>query len=191
MRMGLGGDFRLGRGFDVLDGLVLSYLFRYVNYFNEYTTIQRETNPYPCSPSDPACDSWGQTGDPSRNWQILNAGTIQLRFADRVRPMAFTVAVGIYNTRYYEPTEAEVTLSGGQTVSVEHIDDPTSTVNTMYYLFEYGINITQWMSIAIGANTSNPQLDPSSNYRTPFFNRYTNLYLDMTFDIERIVASFR
>ena len=45
------------------------------------------------------------------------------------------------------------------------------------------------LTTSIGASTFNPQLAPNSTYYRPVFNRYTQLSIDLSFDISSVVAS--
>lgn len=190
--MGLGADMRLGRVFDVLDGLVISYMFRYMKYLNRYTTLQRDTNPYECVGGDPACMANWQLGDPARSHGIFNWISLSLGFLrEQWRPMNFTIAVLFINYLSYELPETTVTLMGGEEVPVEHIANPVNHNAYIWYIFELGLDITDYLGISIGASTYSPQLGPDSTYREPFFNRHTRIYVDLSLDIERVVAAIR
>jgi hypothetical protein len=190
--VGLSPDLRLARVFDVLDGLTISYQFRYTKYLNRYTTMQRDTNPYECTGDDPGCMANWQLGDPARSHGFSNWIQLDLEFlSEQWRPMTFSVSVIFLNYLTYEVPEAEVELMGGQTVSVDHIEDPVNHVAFIWYTFELGLDITDYLSVAIGASTYNPQLAADSTYREPFFNRYTRIYVDLSLDVERVVAAIR
>lgn len=197
--LGLGPELRLARVFPVLDGLLLAYNFRYQKYLNRYTTLQRETNPYGCTREEPYCEH-GQAGDYARSHGFFNTITLSLDFLRGIwRPMNFSVMVSFMNYLTYEPTDTTVTISGGQEVRVPTDPDsltyaPTDPVThqaAIWYVFELGLEITDYLAVALGASTLSPQLAPDSSYRTPFFNRYTNLYVDLTLDVERLVSVFR
>jgi hypothetical protein len=189
--MGLGVDLRLSRTFDVLDGLVIGYVFRYTKYLNRYTTMERETNPYACSPNQPDCLANHQLGDPSRSHGFTSDILLELNFAERVRPMALSFNLIFLNYLTYEVPEATVELMGGQTAVVEHIEDPQNHQASIWFVVDYTIELTQYLALSVGASTLWPQLAPDSTYRTPLFNRYTTVYLDLSLDIERLVAAVR
>ena len=190
--MGLGADLRLGRVFDVLDGLVISYMFRYMKYLNRYTTLQRDTNPRECMGNDPACLANWQLGDPARSHGFFNWISISLAFLrEQWRPMNFTIAVFFMNYLTYELPEYNLAIMGGEEVPVEHIANPVNHSAYIWYIFELGLDITDYLGISLGASTFSPQLSTESTYREPFFNRYTRIYVDLSIDIERVVAAIR
>lgn len=191
--LALGVDLRLTRTFDVLDGLVIGYIFRYTKYLNRYTTLQRETNPYP--PSRPDADGAAfanhQLGDPAQSHGFLNDILIALSFAERVKPMSISLNLSFLNSLTYRVPEAMVETMGGHQVPVEHIDDPQNHRALIWFILDYTIELTPYLALSVGASTLWPQLAPDSTYRTPLFNRYTNVYLDLALDIERLVAAVR
>ncbi len=190
--LGLGPDLRLARVFPVLDGLVLAYNFRYLKYLNRYTTLQRETNSYGCSGSYPTYCEHGQNGTRAAVHGFFNTIVLSLDFLREIwRPMNFTIAVVFMNYLAYEASDATVTLMGGQQVPVDHIEDPVTHRASNWYVFDLGIEITDYLGLSIGASTYTPQLRPDSTYEQPFFNRYTTLYVDLSLDLERLVAVFR
>jgi hypothetical protein len=192
MYVGLGPQVRLSRVFDVLDGLLIYYSFRYMKYLNRYTTLQRQTNPYSCVRGDPACQAHNQLGDPARSHGFFNQIMLQLDFLERLfRPMHFAVMVLFYNYLTYGAPDATVPIMGGAEAEVEHIENPVNHTASIWYVIELGIDITDYLGIGVGVSTFSPQLRPDSTYRQPFFNRYSNLYVDLTLDVERLVAAFR
>ena len=190
--LGLGPELRLARVFPVLDGLIVYYGFRYMKYLNRYTTLQRETNPYDCTRADLNCEAHGQLGDPARSHGFSNSILLQLDFLRELwRPMSFAVQVVFNNSLGYDLPEATVQLLGGREVPVDHIADPVNHRASIWYVFDVSLEITDYLSVSVGASTFSPQLRPDSTYRQPFFNRYTNIYVDLGLDIERLVSVFR
>jgi hypothetical protein len=189
--LSLGADLRLTRTFDVLDGLVIGYIFRYTKDLNRYTTMERETNPFVCTTAQPDCLANHQLGDPARSHSFVNDILIALSFAERVRPMSISLNLTFLNSLTYEVPEATVETMGGQEVVVDHIADPQNHQASIWFVLDYTIELTPYLALSVGASTLWPQLAPDSTYRTPLFNRYTNVYLDLALDIERLVAAVR
>jgi hypothetical protein len=116
---------------------------------------------------------------------------LELSFARRVRPMALGFMLLFLNYVTYELPEATVETMGGQPVTVDHIDDPQRHQAAIWFVLDYTIELTDYLSASLGFSTFWPQLRPDSTYRTPFFNRYTNVYVDLSLDLERLVAAVR
>lgn len=191
--LALGPDLRLGRVFDVLDGLVLAYTFRYMGYLSRYTDQSVEPVPLsPCIGSDPL-PSCMHSGKMNPQHSFSNAILLSLDFLrDQWRPMNFSIMVIFFNTLNYRPPATSVdVLAGGGSVDVPANDDAVRHVASIWYIFELGLEITDYLSVAIGTSTFSPQLRPNSTYETPFFNRYTNVYVDLTLGLERMVAAIR
>ena len=191
--LGLGGSLSLSRVFDLLDGFVISYSFGYSKYLNRYTTMQRDTNPYSCSAAQPDCLAHHQLGTPSRSHGFNNNITLSLSFLeDLFRPMSFTAGLFFINYLAYD-------MPGGVTIEDEHGnplevmdgDDPQNHRAAIGFVLDLGLKITDYLGLSVGAMTMWPQLAPDSTYRQPFFNRYTNIYVDLSLDLERLVAAFR
>ena len=67
----------------------------------------------------------------------------------------------------------------------------TNRRSSIWYLVEVSYSPLPWLGLALGTSTFNPQLTPSSEYRAPFFNRYTQVYFDISLTIDQLVQSIR
>ncbi len=194
-----GPDLRLTRSFDVLDGLVLSYQFRYLKYVNRFSTVQREVCPYgqPASAGELAesgalaVSSHCQLGQAARSHGFFNLAMVRLDFLRGTSlPMNLMIAAQFMNFLTYGLPEAGVDVAGRER-PVTPLHDAQNHQAAIWYVVALGMELTPWMSATLGASSISPQLRPDSTYTAPFFNRYTNIYMNLTFDIERFVVALR
>jgi hypothetical protein len=211
--LGIGPELRLARVFSVLDGLTMAYSFRYTKYINRQDMVSRSSNPYtdgrPTSPvgpqSDPmleaayfatpavqtaGMDPHDHSGVPALSQAFTNTLMVRVDFLRRYVPMSFTVMTAFLNGLTYGVPEHTTEVSGTDH-TVAHIADPTTHRPSIWYVVDLGVEITDFLSASVGASTLSHQLAPDATYRTPFFNRNTNLYVDLSLDVERFVALFR
>lgn len=184
--LGFGPELLLSKKFDLLEGLTLSYSFRYLKYLNEYTTLQRDTNPYICpTSSGPECYAHGQLGDPSHSMLFRNDLSVKMDF---FKWLSFTAEVLFYNYLNYDVTKDTITIDGDE-IPIDSIDSPQNHVASIWYVVDVTFTPLDYLSFSIGTSTFSPQLNPDSTYRQPFFNRDTNFYVDVTLDLEKLTIS--
>lgn len=177
--LSLGPGFNLTRIFDVWGGIVLQYAFRYTKYFNQYTSALSEKPVLECPENGPC------------RYDVIGPQNPSMRFTSdfylEIRPinkLYFSATMEVRNYIRYKTPEAEMDTLGG-TITV-----PTSGKRhsgLMWYIFEVGYDIMPYLTLSIGSSTYNPMLNPESEYYPPFFNRFTNLYLDVGLDLDGII----
>ncbi len=185
LRLGLGPGFELYRTFDVLSGLVVSYGFRFTKKLHQYTTAQTDSV-YPFSSSSGsvatmAIPDYADQANPSglavgwtggvRNVSMRFANVLQARLAI-VPKLYFTAYASIRNDLLYDMTPTSLPVT------------PTaSTTNqraSYWYLLDLTFDPVRSLSLSLGTSTLVPSIDPSGIAYFPFFNRATNVYLNLT-----------
>ncbi|HEY3360024.1 MAG TPA: hypothetical protein VGQ83_42630 [Polyangia bacterium] len=161
-------------------GLELTYAFRYTKNLNHYTTAQYD------APTIGSCGVTGSgdcgrfTHSGSRNVShgFQNILMVDWEITKRLRASQM---VAFFNNLLYGLSD-----TGAFPL------DPKYDVNmraAIWYLTELDYDVHRWLTLGIGVSTYNPQLTEGSTYRAPFFNRYTELMLAATFNLDQIVAS--
>jgi hypothetical protein len=177
--LALGPGFDLTKIFDVWGGITLQYSFRYTKYFNQYTSTLSEEPLLECPEKGPC--QYDVIGPQNPSHRFLNDFILEVRPIPKFY-IAATVEVRNYLT--YKVPEAEVdTLTGSVTL-------PSSGKRhqgLMWYVFDIGYDILPYLTVSVGTSTYNPMLNPESEYYPPFFNRYTNLYLDIALDMDGMI----
>jgi hypothetical protein len=179
MYLSLGPGFDLVRIFDVWGGITLEYSFRFTKYFNEYTSTLSEEPVLACPEKGPC--QYDVMGPQNASWQFLNDFYLEIR---PINQFYFGATVEVRNYLNYKVPRAEVeTLTG----TVDIPSTGTRHSGYMWYIFEFGYDIKPYLTVSLGTNTYNPMLNPDSEYYPPFFNRFTNIYLDLSLDMDGMI----
>jgi hypothetical protein len=168
--------FDLGAGHSI----TVAYRTRFSFLFHESQTAERDEpiiNPLPgglCSPD--SCGQFYNTGVRNAQYQFSHGGDV---IYQPLEWFSFGISIlQIFDFLYdLEPRE-----------DISHV--PVRDTSTRHRTF-FGVEATftpfDALEIGFGAETLGPQLDSSSNYYFPLFNRYTALYLDLRLKIEGLV----
>jgi hypothetical protein len=171
--------------------LGLTYAFRYTKNFNHYTTVQYD------APTIASCAAGGggdcgeflHSGARNPSWGLQN---ILIADWDITKKLHFSQMVAFFNNWAYGLTPTQVSLAGGQTTNFGSSNTGANDVNMraiVWYLTEIDYDVHRWVTLGIGLSTYNPQLTEDSHYRAPFVNRYSELMLAATFNLDQIVGS--
>lgn len=173
-------SLRLGWTFrEVMSGLSFGYTARFTKLFHDYTTGELESPVVPgCfAGSSGSCDRFLNTGVRNTSYRMANSLDASLAFTDW---MSMSASFGVVVSWLYEDVEDErVTFQ-----ELEPQDERYALVADLGLTFQP----TNPLSISIGASTFNPQLAPDGSRYTPFFNRFTTLYLDLRVDVAALVS---
>ncbi|MFH1529975.1 MAG: hypothetical protein ABIK09_04465 [Pseudomonadota bacterium] len=176
--LGLRPSLGVSRTFPVLKGLTLFYSLQGTKFFNEYTTSSRKSPLIPgCSGG--ACDPYLNSGLRNPEWRMTNLGGISMEFTDWIglSASAGLVMDFVYTQESQDPA-----------VSFQPQEGQDDRRYTMVYEVEVHTRPMPSLGIAVGASTVNPQLKANSTYEDPFINRYTTLYIDLTFHVDGLVS---
>jgi hypothetical protein len=180
--IGLRPGFSLSRSFDVLSGLALGYSFGVTKNFHEATTMQREVPLIPeFLTSTRSNESFLNTGVRNASWEFANGFSIGLDF---IKWLGASGAVTLIHGILYDNNPMDDNLD----YDLYQVEAPTNIRYMIAYSLEIHSTPVKPLTIALGAETVNPQLAPDSTYETPFFNRYTAVYLDLRLDIAGLVS---
>ena len=176
--LGLRPSLGVARTFPLLKGLTLFYSLQGTKFFNEYTTSSRKSPLIPgCSGG--SCDPYLNSGLRNPEWRVTNLGGISMEFTDWI---GLSASAGLVMDFLY-PQETE-----DPSVSFQPQEGQDDRRYTMVYEMEVHTRPMPSLGIAIGASTVNPQLRPNSTYEDPFINRYTTVYVDITFYVDGLVS---
>ncbi|MBI5479635.1 MAG: hypothetical protein HY906_12300 [Deltaproteobacteria bacterium] len=188
--LGIGPGFTMRREFKLPRGMELNldYAFRYIKYLDKYSTLQYDAPTIvTCSGSEGQdCGRFLHSGGRNPSMQIGNIFGLEWAITKRWK---FGGQLWIVNQFLYPLTPGSTTLAGGTTLEVPA--DPNFNVNmraSMIYLFSIDFEAHPAITVGLGTYTYNPQLREDGRYRAPFFNRYTELNLTTTINLDRVVA---
>jgi hypothetical protein len=182
--MAIGPGFDFLKSFDVAGGITLQWAFRYTKYFNKYTGPVSEDPLLECPGTQASCPYYG-LGPRNPSHTFSNAFLLEIRPIDA---LYFAIQVAVINRLLYENSDTTVDILGGS-YTVQESSKNTDHQGLMQYVVEVGYDVLPFMTIGLGSSTYNPMLAPNSQYYAPFFNRYTNIYLDFVVYPEVIVSN--
>lgn len=182
--------FSVGKHFDFPNGMDLSlgYNFRWVKHFDKFTTVQFDT------PSVAGCGIAGivdcgrflHTGVRNPTMDFWNIFSVDWGITSKLH---FSVMFAMWNSLAYDLTNTRVPIAGGNSVALGNAGDVGHRAAHWYY-FDLSYQFHPAFSAGLGISTFNMQLADDSTYRTPFFNRFTELALYMTVSLDAVVAVF-
>ncbi len=179
MIMGLGPGLGLSRSFDLLEGLVIGYNLRVSPRFFEFTTAARESPIVPgCSTGPAGCEAYLNTGVRNPYLRLSQVGSISLK---ALSWLGVSLSVGHAIDWLHE-------LEENTSVTYQPVDD----ADRRYLTFmEFSVNFRplSMLEVGIGYSALHPQLAPDSTQYTPFFNRYSALFVDLKLHAEALVSS--
>lgn len=160
---------------DWLQSVGLTVATRGTKEFYSYKTSQVDERDGCLNSSRPECQ---HTGSRNRSWRLANLVEASVKVW---RSLTFTMDFFFLNDFLYELDPTTKTLSSGETVEISgsNINHRAST----WMIFDVSYDVFPWLTLSAGTSTYYAQLAPDSTYRTPFFNRATNIYFDVTIPI--------
>lgn len=158
------------QAFTVLSGITLGYRFGFARDFHEFTTAERAAPLIGGCTTGAECARFLNTGERNTTWRLSHSVDLGVAFT---RWLALGGAFGVYQQFLHPRTEIE----GESLTTVDEVD-------TRYYV-SYDLEATfrpfGALEIGLGTTTFNAQQKPDSTFRTPVFNRFTHVYLDLRF----------
>jgi hypothetical protein len=169
MGIGPGVSFSYTIG-NILKGLIFQYSVRVTKYTHEYTTSEYESPIIPgCSSTTSGCEAYLNSGYRNYSWRQRHVVSLSLDITDKLN---FTVLYDFNVFYLYDSVEVDG-------VSYE----PQKPVDERYLNasdFSFSYQVSKPLSLTLGVGTQFPQLAPDSSRYNPIFNRYTQLYFDIT-----------
>jgi len=177
----LGPGLRLSRGFDVLGGLVVGYNLRVTGRLYQFTTAEYETPLIPgCSSGPSGCSPYLNTGVRNPYMRVSQVADISLKVLDWV---GVSLAVGHSIDWLHDLAEAD-------SVSFQAVEDQDRRYLTFMEL-ALSFSPIDFLEVGIGYSALHPQLAPDSTYYTPFFNRYSVLFVDLKIHADSLASRIR
>lgn len=169
---------QLSRGFDLLKGMNLSYRFSANKSLHRHTTAERDVPLISsCSESSAGCSEYLNTGSRNGSWRLTHSAHLSQQFTDW---LGASITFGVVTDFLYDSiSDPSVSLTPMVPENQRHW--LTSDINIAFKPFKA-------MSISVGASSYHSQLNQSSSYQTPFFNRYTTVYVDLGLDVAGLIS---
>lgn len=141
--------------------------------WNRYSTGETE-KPWvaSCSSSASGCDPYISTGVRNTEWRISNFGIVAW---SPLSWLGINVQGGVISDLLYDMSASKARFAG----VISSASDGVNYRELMVYGVSAELRPHKALTVAIGAETVNPQLAADSTYRAPFFNRFTTLFIDL------------
>ena len=169
LRLGVQPGVSISRRFNVLAGLSVAYRGGLRLNVHQFTTSETES-PRLAGCRGQECARLLNTGVRNSQYQQSHAGSVSLTFVDW---LSASVSVGAYLSHLYESSD----LGEDEFFALEPMD-------TRYAMsFGLGLNATlpKGVTAGLGLSTFSPQRAPNNDFYRPFYNRFSQVYLDLRF----------
>ena len=179
--IGIGPGLGLSRSFGLLQGLVMGYNLRVTGRLFWYSTAERESPIIPgCSSGPAGCEAYLNTGVRNPYLRLSQVGYVSLK---ALSWLGVSLSVGHAIDWLHE-------LEPDAKVSYQPVDDADRRYLT-FLEFTVSFRPLEMLEVGVGYSALHPQLAPDSTYYTPFFNRYSALFVDIKLHADALVSSIR
>ena len=191
MFLALSPSLTISRKFPVLKGLTIAYSGRFTYQFHQSTTAQYDGTSLSCGDPDSAeCERFTNTGIRNAQTVLVHGPSIRLDILDN---LSFSVSYSLRRSGLYDLDDYEVYDSA----SGIHLGTLTSGENDIDARYGQAFSAElAWapidmVGLALGFITVYSDLRQNGSYQTPLFNQFTNIYLNLSLDIDSVVQAFR
>lgn len=180
---------RVSRSFDVLGGLTVGLGARWTQRFHNSSTSEYDAvGIVKCSKESPACERSQSTGILNA-WGDYSVGpSLALMATDKLylsADMRFGQAF-----LYDDANLGQVPGQGGGGLPVTDLETDFSGRYNSYFGLSASYFLMDELTLTAGVATPSPQLDPEGLRRSPFFNRFTQVFFDLDFNLDAIASRF-
>lgn len=182
---------RVSRSFDVLQGLTVGLGGRWTQRFHNSSTSEYDAvGIVKCTKESPACERSQSTGILNA-WGDYSVGpSLALMATDK---LYLSADLRLGKSFVYEDTNASRLPghgSGGGDLDVIALDTGFSGRYNQYFGVSASYFLMDELTITAGMATPSAQLDPEGLRRSPFFNRFTQVFFDLDFNLDAIASRF-
>lgn len=168
----------------IAKGLTLGVAGAFTKYFNRYADGDVDVLQY-CQGSRGTAEQCTATGVMNPNFRLVWEASAIFQALDN---LAVTATFLVYNTWAYDVPDSQVpTLSGD--VEVERSADDTRLRALNRFTLDVSYDFTKYFGVSVGTDTYTGQLRDDATYRNPFFNRFTNFYVDLNLTVDELVQA--
>ncbi len=174
--MALEPSVRVTQPFKLLAGGSIGYRFGAARDLHEFSTGELDQPRVPCAGST---DCLALSGNGRRNttWRLSHGVSAGLGFTSWFNIGA---SFGVHTHYLHDTSEIEG-------VTNQAIDD-TDTRHYFSYGVSAGFKPFDALGVGVGASTFNPQRAPNNDLHDPFFNRHTQVFVDLSLDVAALTS---
>jgi hypothetical protein len=179
MYMAIGPAVAVERTFPLLEGLTLSYSARMTFYINKYRTAQATSSWVACGTDtdSPSCAQYVQIGTRNPWGQVRHGPDVKLG----IIPKLNFEATFTFTNSYLYSLDGPTVLGDDKDVKVRY---------SQWLQVWLSYDVTDYAGVSLGVSTEYGDLSPDGTYRTPFLNRFSQVYLSLSFLIDPVISKF-
>ncbi len=187
--LSLSPSFDLSKSFPDLLSLGFGISGSATRGFYRYTTGELQGTEVSCSTAA-QCERFKNTGMRNARYTLSLAGRVSFK---PIEMLSFGASFGLLRYQLFGLNEEATDFNedGLAPLPVDEMPNFTKSSDTRDY-FTYGLKTQlkplDFLAVVLGASAVTPQLDPSQDRYTPFFNRHTKYYLDLRLDIAALAS---
>lgn len=182
--------FRVTRNFGVLQGLTVGLAGRWTQRFHTSTTPEYDAvGIVGCTKESSACERSRSTGVLNA-WGDYSVGpSLALMATDK---LYLSADLRFGQSFLYDESAVDLSGhgSGGADLGVRDLDTNFSGRYNQYFGLSASYFLMDELTITAGVATPSPQLDLEGLRRSPFFNRFTQVFFDLDFNLDAIASRF-
>jgi len=191
MFLALSPSLTISRKFPVLKGLTIAYSGRFTYQFHQSTTAQYDGTSLSCGDPDSAeCERFTNTGIRNAQTVLVHGPSIRLDILDN---LSFSVSYSLRRSGLYELDDYEV-YDSASGIHLGTLSSGENDIDARYgqaFSAELAWAPIDMVGLALGFITVYSDLRQNGSYQTPLFNQFTNIYLNLSLDIDSVVQAFR
>jgi hypothetical protein len=176
----MGADASVGvrRGFDLPVKITVGYGLKLGRDFHRFTTAEREA-PLIAGCSGAECARHVNVGVRNARTKMSHTLSLGLGFTDW---LSLGAGAGVHTQWLYPGADPDERVN---------LQTQAPTDSRHFLSGEVGLTVGPFagVSLGLGAATFNPQQKPDSSDRLFFFNRYTQLYFDLSLDVAELTRA--
>lgn len=191
MVLALSPSLTISRKFPVLSGLTIAYSGRFSYQFHQSTTAQYDGTSLSCGDPDSAeCERFTNTGIRNAQTVLVHGPSIRLDILDN---LSFTVSYLLRRSGLYDLDDYDV-YDSGSGIYLGTLASGENDIEARYgqaFSAEIAWDPIEMVGLALGFISVYSDLRQNGSYQTPLFNQFTNIYLNLSLDIDSVVRVFR
>ena len=187
MILSLAPALTISRKFPVLQGLTVAYAGRFAWQFHQSTTAEYDGTSLSCGdPDSAACERFTNTGIRNASTVLRHGPAVTLDILDN---LSFEVSYTMMRHGLYDLDDRDIydSASGIHLGTLESGENDISARYSQAFSAEIAWSPIEMVGISLGFISLYADLRDNGSHQTPLFNRFTNIYLNLSLDIDSVV----
>lgn len=191
MILSIAPGLTVSKTFDVLEGLTIAYSGRFAWQLHQSTTAEYDGTSLSCGdPDSESCERFLNTGIRNAKNVLVHGPSISL---DILKNLSFSVSYSMRRMGLYDLDDEKIydPASGTYLTTLEPGENDISARYGQSFGAEIAWAPIDLVGISLGFSSVYGDLRQNGSRQTPLFNQFTNIYLNLSLDIDEFVQLFR